>query len=86
MSSIAASTSSSVVYLVRLKRRLAFARSFGNPMAVRTWEGSAAPEAQAEPPEMARPFEVEGDEEGFSVKAIEPEVGGVGDAGRVPGR
>src|ERR1700692_595973 len=44
------SISSSVVRREREKRTLARARAGGRPMAVRTWEGSAAPDWQAEPP------------------------------------
>src|SRR5882762_2205865 len=48
--------SAAVVWRPRLKRRLARASSGGKPMAVRTWDGSTAPEEQAAPVETARPF------------------------------
>src|SRR5216684_3947103 len=52
----AKSMSAEVVWRPRLKRRLARASSGGRPIAVRTWDGSTAPEEQAAPVEQARPF------------------------------
>src|SRR5229473_3791362 len=52
----AKSMSAGVVWRPRLKRRLARASSGGRPMAVRTCDGSTAPEEQAAPVEQARPF------------------------------
>src|SRR5713226_6827734 len=52
----AKSMSAGVVCRPRLKRRLARASSGARPMAVRTCDGSTAPEEQAAPVEHARPF------------------------------
>src|SRR5579875_89837 len=50
-----ASTSSSVLSLPRVRRRLPCASSTGNPMASSTCDGSTKPEVQAEPVEAAMP-------------------------------
>jgi hypothetical protein len=52
----AKSMSACVVWRPRLKRRLARASSADMPMAVRTCEGSTAPEEQAAPVEQAKPL------------------------------
>ena len=61
---------------------LARARSGRKPIAVRTCEGSIAPEEHAAPVETAKPFEVERDYQRLTFDVVEINIRGVGNSGR----